>query len=197
MGSLQERFADHENELWKQLSDDLGGQLTDAKGTRHDKVVAKVGSWAVTLDYHSEPGYRSEHIYTRLRAPFVNPDSFRLAVSHQGVFANIGKLVGMQDIQVDHEPFDKMFLVQGTDPDQIKSLFSDNRVRELVKLEPDIHLQVRDAGSWFEDIYPDEVDELVLEVQGEIEDLDRLKRLFDLFARVLNGLCKGCSAYED
>lgn len=196
MASLRERFADRENELWKKLNDELGGQLTDQKGARHDKVVAQVGSWAVTLDQHSEAGYRSQHIYTRLRAPFVNPEGLRFAVSHQGVFENIGKLMGMQDIQVEHEPFDKMFLVQGTDPDKIKALFDDDRLRELTKLEPNIHLQVRDAGNWFEDFYPDNVDELVLEVQGEVEDLHRLKRLFDLFARVLDGLCRLGSAYE-
>ncbi len=196
MASLREKFADRENELWKKLSDDLGGQLTDEKGKRHDKVVAQVGSWAVTLDQHSEAGYRTEHIYTRLRAAFVNPDGLRFAVSHQGVFTNIGKLVGMQDIRVEHEPFDKMFLVQGSDPDKIKSLFDDDKLRELTKLEPNIHLQVRDAGSWFEDFFPDDIDELVLEVEGEVKDLQRLKRLFDLFARALDGMCRLGSAYE-
>lgn len=196
MASLREKFADRENELWKKLSDDLGGQLTDEKGKRHDKVVAQVGSWAVTLDQHSEAGYRTEHIYTRLRAGFVNPDGLRFAVSHQGVFTNIGKLVGMQDIRVEHEPFDKMFLVQGSDPDKIKSLFDDDKLRELTKLEPNIHLQVRDAGSWFEDFFPDDIDELVLEVEGEVKDLQRLKRLFDLFARALDGMCRLGSAYE-
>jgi hypothetical protein len=196
MASLRERFADHENALWKKLSEEMGGKLTDEKGTRHDKVVVQVGPWAVTLDQHSEAGYRSEHIYTRLRAPFVNPDGLRFAVSHQTVFANIGKLMGLQYIRVEHEPFDKMFLVQGSDPEIIKELFEDDKLRELTKLEPDIHLQVRDAGSWFEDFFADEVDELVLEVQGEVKDLHRLKRLFDLFARTLNGLCRLGSAYE-
>lgn len=196
MASLRERFADHENELWKKISEELGGQLTDEKGSRHDKVVARVGPWTVTLDQHSEAGYRSEHIYTRLRAPFVNPDCLRFAVSHQGIFANIGTLIGMQDIQVQHEPFDKMFLIQGSDPDKIKTLFDDDALRELVKLEPNIHLQVRDAGSWFEDQFEEDVDELVLEVEGVVKDIHRLKRLYMLFARTLNGMCKLGSAYE-
>ena len=196
MASLLERFADRENALWKKLSDELGGTLTDAKGSRHDKVVATVGQWVVTLDKHSEPGYQSEHMTTRLRAPFVNPDGLRFMVRHQSVFDNIGKLVGMQDIRIDREPFDKMFFVQGSDPTKIKSLFSDDRLRELVKTEPNIHLQVRDAGNYFEDFYPDNVDELVLEVCDEVKDLDRLKRLFDLFARTLDGLCKLGSAYK-
>ncbi|MEZ6190515.1 MAG: hypothetical protein R3C45_04405 [Phycisphaerales bacterium] len=196
MASLLERFADHENALWKKLSDELGGTLTDLKGSRHDKVVAKVGQWVVTLDMHSEPGYHAEHLTTRLRAPFVNPDGLRFMVRHQGIFDHLGKLVGMQDIKVDHEPFDKMFLIQGSDPAKIKSLFADERLRGLVKTEPNIHIQVRDAGNYFEDYFPDNVDELVLEVCDEVKDLDRLKRLFDLFARTLDDLCKIGSAYK-
>ena len=196
MAELKEGFAKHENKLWERLSEELGGVLTDKQGMRQDKVIAKVGPWAVTLDIHSEPGYRSEHLYTRLRGPFVNPDGFRFALSHQTVFSNIGKLVGMQDINVDHEPFDKMFRIQGTDTEKIKSLFDDDFLREMVKKEPDIHIQVRDAGNWFEDYYPDEIDELIVEVEGEVKDLDRLKGLFSLFARMMNDLCRLGSAYE-
>ena len=196
MSSPRERFVKHENELWKQLSDSLGGQLTDRKGDRHDKVVAKIGQWIVTLDQHAEAGYRSEHLYTRLRAPFVNPDGLRFAISHQTVFANIGRLVGLQDIQIEYEPFDKMYLIQGNDPQTLRALFDDDRLRELVKTEPYILLQVRDAGNWFEDYMPDNVDELVLEVEGPVTDLDRLKRLFDLFALLLDDLCRLGSAYE-
>ena len=196
MSSLRERFADRENELWASLSDAVGGELTDVQGTRHDRIVAKVGSWVVTLDEHTEPGYRSEHVYTRLRTNFVNPEGLRFAISHQTIFSNIGKIVGLQDIEVNHEPFDKMFLVQGSHPDKISSLFDDDRLRELIKQEPDIHLQVRDAGNWFEDYFPDNVDELVLEVQGRVTDLERLKKLFSLFARTIDGLCTLGSAYE-
>ena len=196
MASLLEGFADHENALWKKLSEQIGGTLTDLEGTRHDKVVAKVGQWVVTLDKHGEPGYQSEHMTTRLRAPFVNPDGLRFMVRREGVFENIGKLVGMQDIRVGYEPFDRMFLVQGSDPDTIKKLLADDRLRQLVASEPNIHLQVRDAGNYFEDYSPHDVDELVLELHDEVQDLDRLKRLFDLFARTLDGLCGLGSAYK-
>jgi hypothetical protein len=196
MSPLREGIGKHENELWKRLSEELGGRLTDEAGRRHDKVVAKVGPWAVTLDVHSEPGYRSEHFYTRLRGPFVNPDKLRFVVTHQTMWSYIGKMVGLQDIDVGHEPFDKMFRIQGNDEETIKALYADDFLRELVKAEPNIHIQVRDAGSWFEDYYPEDIDELVLEVEGEVKDLTRLKRLFSLFARVMNDLCRLGSAYE-
>jgi len=197
MSAPLKRFGENENELWSRLSEALGGTLTDVPGgSRHDKVVAKVDPWTVTLDEHAEAGYRSEHVFTRLRAPFVNPDGLRFALHHQTVFQNLGKLVGMSDIQVDHEPFDKMYSIQGTDPEKLKALFDDDRLRELVKTEPNIHIQVRDAGNWFEDFFPDNVDELVLEVEGRVTDLERLKRLFDIFALMLDDLCQLGSAYE-
>jgi hypothetical protein len=40
------------------------------------------------------------------------------------------------------------------------------------------------------------VDELHFQVVGVIKDVDRLKSLFDLFAAVLDQLCKIGSAYK-
>ena len=116
MASLRERFGSHENALWKQLCDELGGKLTDRQGHRQDKVVAKVGPWVITLDEHSEPGYRANTSTPACGPPSSIPKALRFAVSHQTVFSNIGRLVGLQDINVDHDPFDKMFRIQGSDP---------------------------------------------------------------------------------
>jgi len=41
------------------------------------------------------------------------------------------------------------------------------------------------------------VDELYFEVVGVIKDKERLKKLFDLFALVLDELCRFGSAYEN
>jgi len=40
------------------------------------------------------------------------------------------------------------------------------------------------------------VDELYFQVNGEIKDVERLKALFDLFAAVLDQLCRIGSAYK-
>ncbi len=192
MSTLREPFGTRSEEVWGKLKAALQDKDALQPG---NKLVANAGDWVVTLDLHSEAGYRSEHHYTRFRAPFVNPEGFRFTVSNQTVFDHIGKLAGMQDIEVGHEPFDKRFLVQGNDPAKIKALFDDDRLRELIKLEPEINILVRDAGNWFQDYYPDNVDELVVEVLGKVEDPDRLKRLYELFSRLMDGLCKVGSAY--
>jgi len=151
----------------------------------------------ITLDLHGEAGYRSEVLYTRLRAPYVNPDGFRFNIYHETVFSGIAHLFGGQDVTTGFDEFDHMFVVKATDEDKVRRLCAGKKLRELVKTEPHLHLFVRNSGDWFADRFPEGVDELVLEVEGEVTDLDRLKRLYAIFAQTLHRLCRIGSAYED
>ena len=197
MAQLRKIFRAYENNIWQQLTDELGGQFTDEAGWRQDNVTVHIDEWTVTLDYHCEPGYRTEHIYTRLRAPYVNADGLRFNVYHAGVFNGIAKLFGVQDVKVGHKEFDEMFVVKTNNEQKMKALCANARLRELIKTEPHIHLQVRDSGSWFAEAFPDGVDELVLEVEDNVRKLERLRRLYALFAEMLHTLCHIGSAYED
>ena len=50
--------------------------------------------------------------------------------------------------------------------------------------------------GWFGPKFPEDVDELHFQVVGVIKDVERLKALFDLFAAVLDQLCRIGSAYK-
>jgi hypothetical protein len=58
-------------------------------------------------------------------------------------------------------------------------------------------LEVCDDEGWFGAKFPEGVDELRFLAGGIIKDVARLKQLYDLFAEVLNHLCRIGSAYED
>ena len=190
-------FGHHRDAVWDKLSQEIGGEHLDHKGWRQDKVQAQVDEWTVTLDLHAEPGYKAETIYTRFRAPFVNSDNFQFTICHEGLFANIAQFFGKNDVQTGHSEFDEMFLIKSNDEARIKAMFSNPRLRELMKTEPDIHLLIRNSGDWFQDRYPEGVDELVLEVEGEVGKLVRLRKLFHLFSEVLHTIGHHGSAYDD
>jgi hypothetical protein len=79
----------------------------------------------------------------------------------------------------------------------VRSLFSNDRIRELVRAQPSIRLQVNTGEGWLGSEFPDGVDELHFEVMGVLRDVPRLQLLFDLFSETLNQLCHIDSAYED
>ena len=131
-----------------------------------------------------------------MRAPYVNPEGFRFTIYRKGLFSELGKLLGMQDIEVGDPEFDEAFIIKGTDEAKVRDLFADPEVRSLIQAQPKIRLEVKDSEGWFGPEFPEDVDELHFQVVGVIKDVERLKALFDLFAAVLDRLCRIGSAYK-
>jgi hypothetical protein len=131
-----------------------------------------------------------------MRAPYVNPEGLRFTVYRKSFFSELGKLLGMQDIEVGDPEFDEAFIVKGTDEFKVQELFADPEVRSLLLAQPEVRLEVKDSEGWFGPSFPEDVDELHFQVHGVIKEMDRLKALFDLFAAVLDRLCRIGSAAE-
>jgi hypothetical protein len=129
-----------------------------------------------------------------MRAPYVNLDGIRLAVYRKGFFSGLGRLVGLHDIEVGDPEFDEVFVIKGNDEAKVRDLFSDPEVRRLVQAQPQIRLEANGSEGWFGTRSPEGVDLLHFEAAGVIKDIDRLKALFDLFAAVLDRLCRMRSA---
>lgn len=195
MGALRNLFGPSQQEVWGQLAQEIDAELDHGfwKGTA---VRARVGEWTVTLDTYTVSTGQSSVTYTRMRAPYFNPDGFRFALSPEGFFASIGKFFGMQDIEIGYPEFDESYIIKGNDQEKLRWLFSNARVRELIRRQPRIRLEIKDDEGWFGADFPDGVDQLCFHATGIIKDVEQLKALFDLFGEVLNQLCKIGSAYE-
>lgn len=196
MGAFRRFFGPSRKEIWTQLSGEIGARYLEGGFWKGDKVEATHGEWKVTLDTYAVSTGKTTVVYTRMRAPYVNPAGFRFKVYRRGVFSDIGKWFGMQDIEVSHEPFDRDFIIKATDEEKARELFSNPKIRELVAAQRTIHFEVKDDEGWFGPSFPDGVDELSFVVVGVIKDVERLKLLYELFAETLEHLCRIGAAYE-
>jgi hypothetical protein len=183
-------FGPSKDEVWRRLCEEIGAEFVEGGFWRGNKVQAHVGPWTVTLDSYTVSDGHSHVTYTRMRAPYVNPDGFRFTIYRKGVFSGLGKLLGMQEIEVGVPEFDEAFIVKGDDEDRVRDLFADPKLRALIAAQPQVRLEVKDSEGWFGPNFPDDVDELSFRVVGVIKDVERLKGLFDLFAVVLERLSK-------
>src|SRR5438094_4249332 len=120
MTPLRQLFGPSRKEIWRQLSADIGGLYVPGTIFQPAKVQATHGEWTVTLDTHAVRTGNVTIIYTRMRAPFVNPGGFRFTIYRHGFFSDVAKWLGMQDIQVGFEPFDTDFIVKGTDEAMVR-----------------------------------------------------------------------------
>jgi len=196
MGILREMFGPSKDEIWRQLCSEIGADFVEGGFWRGSKVQARVKEWTITLDTHTVSHGKSSTTYTRMRAPYVNPDEFRFTIYRKGFFSGLGKMLGMQDVEVGHQEFDDAFIIKGNSESKLRALFANPRIRQLIEAQPSIHLEVKNDEGWFGPAFPDGVDELYFQVVGVIKDVERLKSVFDLFSEALNHLCHIGSAYK-
>ncbi|EGW36224.1 hypothetical protein [Desulfosporosinus sp. OT] len=197
MSVLREVFGPSKEEVWTRVSDEIEANFVNGGLFGGNKIIAKVKEWVITLDTFTVSDGKTSTTFTRLRAPYVNKDGFRFKIYRKGLFSNLGKLFGLQDIKVGFLEFDEEFIIKGNDPDKLTKLFSNSKIRELIQLQRDISLEVKDDEGWFGTEFPQGVDELYFQAYGIIKDANRLKNLYYLFAELLNQLCLIDSAYED
>jgi len=198
MSILRDLFGPSRDEIWQQFAAAVGGNMTEGGFWGRGKVEAAHGQWIITLDTYTVSTGKSSITYTRMRAPYVNPEGFQFTIYRRGIFSDIGKWLGMQDVEVGEPQFDEDFIIKGNDEAKLRRLFADAKLRELISAQPDIHFCVKDDEDrfWGGRNFPPEVDELYFRVTGVIKDMDRLKLLYDLFSETLDELCRMGAAYD-
>ena len=197
MSLLRSLFGPSKEEIWRALANEIDAEYVDGGFWKGDKVQAQYGDWTVTLDTYTESSGKNSTTYTRIRAPYVNRDGLRFEVYRAGLFSGMGRALGMQDIEIGEPAFDEAFVLKGNNEAQVRRLFKNPLIRQLLEAQPAVHLEIWDDEGWFGPSFPQGVDELRFRVVGTIRDVEQLKQLFMLFAEVLNTLCHIGSAYED
>ena len=195
--SLRKWFGPSKEEVWRQLCDETGADFVQGGFWKGDKVQATHEEWIITLDTFVVSTGKTTVVFTRLRAPYINPDHFRFSVHQRGLFSEIAEWFGAQDVEVGHEDFDRDFVIRGTDGGKLVALFDNPKLRELIAIHPQIHFTVKDNEGVLGLPFPEDTDELYFHVVGVIKDVERLKALFELFAETLDQLCRIGSAYEE
>jgi hypothetical protein len=179
-------FGSKKREIWKALSDELGGAMHSS--WRGDKVQVVHEDWVITLDTYVVMANNAPIFFTRIRAPFVNRSEFRFSIWRRNVFSDLANWLGAQDVEIGDAAFDQAFVLKSNNEPRLLELLRDEELRRLLDAQPTLSLSVKDDEGWFGAKFTEHVDELYFSVAGVITDLDRLKELFELFSYTLDRL---------
>lgn len=196
MSLLKKWFHDSRPEIWKQLSAKLGGEYKKGGWGSGDRLEVRHGEWILTLDTFVVPVGKVMVPMTRLRAPFANADGFRVGLSRETFLTPLGRLLGMQDIQIGVREFDDAYVIKGSDERKVREFLSNAKLRALLLAEKDAGFTVEDDEGWFGAKFPEGVDELRVVWHGHEKDPKRIEHFFELFSEALDQLCRIGSAYE-
>lgn len=188
MGLLKKITGPGQWETWNQLANNLNGKFIEGGFWKKDKVVYKFKGWEITLDTFANAKGRSGSIYTQIRAPFKRkPDGFRFFIYKESYLSSFGKILGMQDLEVGHEKFDKEFIVQANNQQHISTLFSHEDIRSMITSQKDVHYKITEL-DFIEGVNAKDIDQLTYEALGVIKDMETLKSLLAAFEHTLTVL---------
>lgn len=197
MTLMRTLFGPSTQEVWKQLCAEIGAQYVDGGFWKGNRVQGAHGPWTITLDTYTVSTGKTSTTYTRMRAPFVDSEGFRFTVYRKGIFSEIGKWLGMQDIETGDTDFDQNFILKSNQEAKLRELVGSSKIRELIDQQPEIYFAIKDDEGFFSSRFPEGVDELYFQVVGVIKDVERLKLLYDLFSETLDQLCSIGAASQD
>lgn len=185
---MRKWFGPTRTEIMQCLSQDAEGQFVSGSFWKEPKVHIAHDVWEITVDIYLVSTGKAYIEYTRLRAPFLNPDRFRFKVKRRGALYALGRLFGLEKIDVGFADFDDHFVLKGNDAAGLRKLFADARLRELLSAQPAGELGVYDDEGFFGPKYGADEDKLQFMVTGKISDLTRLRSMVDLMAHALDRL---------
>ena len=181
-------FGPSRKEVWKQLSEEINANYIEGSFFKGPRIEYKHNNWTIYLDTYTVSTGKSSTTYTRMRVPFINKKKFLFKVYRKGVFSNIGKALGMQDIEIGYDYFDNDYIIKGNDEILLRRLFQNHNIRNLIEKQSRILLEIKDNEGRFGPKFNENESELYFVVIGIIKDKERIKNLFKLFIKIINEL---------
>ena len=181
-------FGPSRKEVWKQLSEEINANYIERSFFKGPRIEYKHNNWTIYLDTYTVSTGKSSTTYTRMRVPFINQKKFLFKVYRKGVFSNIGKALGMQDIEIGYDYFDNDYIIKGNDEILLRRLFQNHNIRNLIEKQSRIFLEIKDNEGRFGPKFNDNESELYFVVIGVIKDKERIKNLFELFMKIIDEL---------
>lgn len=179
------------DEAFARVARAVGGEAHSGFGFA-PRVQKQTGDWILTLKHVATDLGR----VTRLRAPYRNPESFSFAVRHERFLDDVLESLGfLQDIIIGDPELDQRFVFKGTSRARVRALFTEPRVREILRKQPKLDLRVSRITAPGPP-FPKGVRELHFLERSTIVDVPRLVSLFELFELLLPRLCPDSQGYE-
>lgn len=137
--------------VWRDFADSKGGKITSDSSKENDPIikievpVEGTRAWITFVPATLKGKSRG----TGTSASLVYPPSedFAFSIRTEKGVDQIGKALGMQDIQLGDHDFDSRFLIQGTDVGKVRNLFADMHLRDLILNNGPSELRLHQEGD--------------------------------------------------
>ena len=184
-------------EAFQSAASDIDATFVAGKRSSGDEVHLEHGPWKVTLDTYVQSTGQTSVTYTRARALYVAKEDFTLRISRRNVFTRIAELFGFYGLLVGDQELEGKYTIKSSNAPRGRSLMMDRRLRELIKIQPSLGLEIRRLSWGMRRKKGDGVRAVAVQTTGVVTEPDRLANYVLLVASTLDQLVRIGAAYEE
>lgn len=135
------------------------------------------------LDIDLGGGFEGGYALTRFNAPLRKFDDFKFSLHQADFLDDIGKFLGMQDVKVGNEEFDKKVIVKTNDEERIKTVLSSATLLDVLQTLPSFTFHITHQHSANTEV---ESASLELRIEEGITDSSKLRLIYAAFVLILD-----------
>jgi hypothetical protein len=180
--------------VWRDFADSKGGEVISDSSKENNPIllmhIPVEGTNAhVTITPYSLKGKtRGQGASATLH--YAPAEHFVFAIRIEKGLDQIGKVMGLQDIQLGCQDFDQRFLIQGSDEAKVKNLFADMKLRDLILTNDLSELRTVDDRIELpaEHRLPSGKHAVLYSHERMIDRFEQLEALYDIMSSVMHRL---------
>lgn len=168
-------FGPSRKEIWSAFAEEIGGSYLEFGLLKESRIEKCFGENTLYLDTYYQSAGKVTIIKTRIRVPVIFSTNFELKLYEEGIFSNMGKMLGMQDIDTIDEDFNAKYVIKGAPETIIRTLFGDATLRSQIKQIPKILLEVKKNEGSFGPKYGENEGLIYFELTEEVKKKEKLQ----------------------
>lgn len=123
--------------VWRDFADSKGGQVVEDQTKTNSPIVSmhipvEGTDTSVNFAPFRLKGDKKGDKGTAATIHFAPRENFVFSIRSEKGMDQIGKMMGLQDIQMGDQEFDERFLIQGSDPGKVVHIFAEMDLRDLL-----------------------------------------------------------------
>lgn len=123
--------------VWRDFADSKGGQVVEDQTKTNSPIVSmhipvEGTDTAVNFAPFRLKGDKKGDKGTSASIHFSPRENFVFSIRSEKGMDQLGKMMGLQDIQMGDQEFDERFLIQGSDPGKVVHIFAEMDLRDLL-----------------------------------------------------------------
>jgi len=187
MAFLEHIFGTKRIEVWKKISDELGGEFIESFWNK-DKIRANYKNWKIIIDTIEKPSYQLAGFETRIFIPYITDKEFFFDLHQRTFWSNIEDKIGFVSEKTGDDEFDKSFTLISNDTEVVKQIIDNKLINNISTIKP-IRISLQNSPELLVK-FPDRHNVLIVEKPGRISDYNQLLELINICKILMDNMLR-------